>query len=987
MSLPESLESSLKSEGSGLTFVRPLPRSRTTSSAATPENGSPLPNSSVDFASQLFPVRGSDDSSTYRSVTGLELGHFVIEERIGRGGMGAVFRAIDKRLDRVVALKILSPDLSSDPEAVHRFQNEARAAARLDHDNIARVHYIGEEYGLHFIAFEFVTGTNVREFILQKGKLSPESVVNYTLQVAEALRHTAAANVVHRDIKPSNIIVSPTGRAKLVDLGLARHHSTEHSEDLTVAGTALGTFDYIAPEQAMDARNVDVRSDIYSLGCTMYHMLTGEPPYPKGTVFQKVMSHHGPTPPEARLKNPKVSAQLSRVIQKMMASNPDERYATPDALITDLVQIAESLGLSPTYPEAVVWTSPLFKTRSPYWDGSRTWMAVALVLLLLVFLVDRLQVPHANRLAQLDKITDSDSEAALPPREGTTPASDSTEPPGGSPIGRDPNAVASAAANTQTGGFSPTHSGSLPGNITGPSNDLASPDASNLTVGGSLPAEGAPASSFGSEFTAQLFTDTPSFWEELRARTATEETTTRPGTTIARTLPEPNIGESSKATPATGSGSPAVTVPSATTEPAAVPARAPFLVTLTRSGGPAEVSSLAEAFVLAADNSAIEVRTDGEITLQKESVQFANKRVILRASENSHPAIRFDLTDVLTLRPLASHAAVFEIGNGGALEIYDIDIELIVDSRTTVDEWSIVKLAPGAEFSARWSSFTVNNPLGIPAALVYIPSADPADLSSLMPERMSGRPSAVQIRESICRGQMDLIKQLDLHPLEVRLDESAVAISGTIHRLSGANAVDSSMSADAEPATNLTLSHVSGLVGEGLLRATTGEHGALEPVVIDLRDSVLRVDRSGSPLLAVVGHLDADLLIDKIQWKTQSDRSFVQVPGPLFTVESSASFLFEPQVVPQQEIGAPLEQIFGSDLFELPGTVALTSLHTVQPAVFALKNHFERGSNPAVKSASDGRNAGVDWSRLGLPKALPLPAKQRLDAESGSSDL
>src|SRR5690606_13196295 len=125
-------------------------------------------------------------------------------------------------------------------------------------------------------------------------------------------------------------------------------------------GTALGTFDYIAPEQAIDARNVDVRSDIYSLGCTLYHMLTGAPPYPTGTMFEKVMNHHRPVPPDPAQRNSQISPQLSRVVQKMMASNPDERYPSPESLINDLMLIADSLGLEPVPAESMIWTTPLF---------------------------------------------------------------------------------------------------------------------------------------------------------------------------------------------------------------------------------------------------------------------------------------------------------------------------------------------------------------------------------------------------------------------------------------------------------------------------------------------------------------------------------------------------------------------------------------------------------------------------------------------------
>ncbi|TXT30872.1 MAG: putative serine/threonine-protein kinase pknB, partial [Planctomycetota bacterium] len=223
--------------------------------------GPGLPNSSVWL--RLFPSEVDyQDPALIPAPTGLLLGHFQIEARIGAGGMGAVFHAMDTRLQRGVALKILSPSLSRDETAVQRFQNEARAAARLDHENIARVYFIGEEQGLHFIAFEFITGKNLRDLIHERGRIEPNEAVNYVLQIASALRHTSANGVVHRDIKPSNIIITPSGRAKLVDLGLARKESAESAPDLTMAGTTLGTFDYLSPEQAKDPRNVDVRSDL-----------------------------------------------------------------------------------------------------------------------------------------------------------------------------------------------------------------------------------------------------------------------------------------------------------------------------------------------------------------------------------------------------------------------------------------------------------------------------------------------------------------------------------------------------------------------------------------------------------------------------------------------------------------------------------------------------------------------------------------------------
>ena len=299
--------------------------------------GSGDATNSVELRQALFPPLGEGDGAP--RVDGCRLDYFTVEERIGHGGMGAVFRAVDERLQRVVALKVLSPAGGRDRASVLRFRNEARSAARLDHENVARVFYVGEDRGMHFIAFEFVTGQTVRDLLAARGPLDPVEAVSVTRGVAAALEHCVSAGVVHRDVKPSNIIVTPDGRVKLVDLGLARKEAADSVGELTVSGTTLGTFDYIAPEQAKDPRGADVRSDIYSLGCTLYHMLVGRPPYPEGTVLQKLLDHQNRETPDPRAANPRVSARLADLCMRMMASDPRERPQTPEDLLEELDEL------------------------------------------------------------------------------------------------------------------------------------------------------------------------------------------------------------------------------------------------------------------------------------------------------------------------------------------------------------------------------------------------------------------------------------------------------------------------------------------------------------------------------------------------------------------------------------------------------------------------------------------------------------------------
>jgi len=312
---------------------------------------------------------------------------FELEEPIGVGGMGAVFRARDTRLDRQVALKLLPPEQAGDVEVVQRFYQEGRAAAQLDHENIARVYTIGHDANFHYIAFEYIEGTTIRQRVELNGPLPVSEAINYTLQIAGALVHATERGVVHRDIKPSNIIVTPQGRAKLVDMGLARRFERGGNDDgLTQSGMTLGTFDYISPEQARDPRDVDVRSDLYSLGCTLFQMLTGRPPFPDGTVLQKLIQHQEEPPPDICALNPLVPPDLAQILVKLMAKDRDRRYQTPEQLVRDLLTVAGTLGLRSISPEGLVWMSA---TAPAAWERHLVWalpaLAFAMVMIALVW--------------------------------------------------------------------------------------------------------------------------------------------------------------------------------------------------------------------------------------------------------------------------------------------------------------------------------------------------------------------------------------------------------------------------------------------------------------------------------------------------------------------------------------------------------------------------------------------------------------------------
>jgi serine/threonine-protein kinase len=280
--------------------------------------------------------------------------------------MGAVFRALDTTLDRTVAVKVLARQQSDDEELLKRFRNEAQSAARLDHENIGRVHAVGSEDGWHYIVFEFIEGTNLRDLVREAGPFGLARTIDVAIQIADALEHAAERDVVHRDIKPSNIVITPAGRARIVDMGLARLHHVSGDHDLTVSGMTLGTFDYISPEQARDPRAADVRSDLYSLGCTVFFMLAGRPPFGDGTMVQKLLQHQQAAPPAVEELRPDVPPRFGAILMRLMAKDPADRYQRPADLAADLAACAAVEGIAVAAPRsAPALAGPALRPTAP----------------------------------------------------------------------------------------------------------------------------------------------------------------------------------------------------------------------------------------------------------------------------------------------------------------------------------------------------------------------------------------------------------------------------------------------------------------------------------------------------------------------------------------------------------------------------------------------------------------------------------------------
>lgn len=268
------------------------------------------------------------------------LGKYRIIRKIGSGGMGTVYLAEDSLLNRTVALKVLPKDRAKNPILVRRFQSEARASALLAHENIVSVFDADQADGYLYIALEYVDGIDVQEWLKKRETIPVKRSIEIIKQVTRALVHAHEKKLVHRDIKPANIMISRDGVAKLTDMGLARSIDETLDTTITRDGTTVGTVDYMAPEQARHSKNADITSDLYSLGCTWFHMLTGHPPYPEGDITNKLLAHAEGPLPDPRDSNPQVSESLVAILHRLMAKKKEDRYATPQELLDDLENAA-----------------------------------------------------------------------------------------------------------------------------------------------------------------------------------------------------------------------------------------------------------------------------------------------------------------------------------------------------------------------------------------------------------------------------------------------------------------------------------------------------------------------------------------------------------------------------------------------------------------------------------------------------------------------
>jgi len=294
-------------------------------------------------ANQLLNGRGQE----------LVLGSYLLLERLGEGGMGQVFKARHQNLGRIVAVKLIRKERLASADAVRRFQREIRAAAQLNHPNIVRAYDAAEVDGNHLLVMEYVDGgADLSRLVKLRGPLPVAEACDLMRQAAVGLQHAHERGMVHRDIKPHNLLLTADGKTvKILDMGLARLDDSvsddEKSSTMTQDGAVMGTPDYIAPEQARSSHDVDIRADIYSLGCTFYYLLTGRVPFPGGSLTQKLLKHQLDEPQPVEAFRADVSPEFGAILRKMMAKRPQDRFQTPGELAETLADPSRSASTVP----------------------------------------------------------------------------------------------------------------------------------------------------------------------------------------------------------------------------------------------------------------------------------------------------------------------------------------------------------------------------------------------------------------------------------------------------------------------------------------------------------------------------------------------------------------------------------------------------------------------------------------------------------------
>lgn len=889
---------------------------------------------------------------------GSSLGEYELLQYVGGGGMGRVYRALDRRLSRVVALKVLPPDQAADRETRLRFQNEARTAAQLDHESFARVHYVGDAGNMPYLVFEYIEGTDIRAIVKQRGPLALADAVSYTLQVADALTHAADRGIVHRDVKPSNILVTPEGRAKVIDLGLARLQQPQRGDDdLTASGVTLGTFDYISPEQARDPRTVDVRSDIYSLGCTFFFMLTGRPPFPEGTVLQKLLQHQGDSPPDVRHFRPDLPEDASQVLRRMLAKDPRRRYQTPLELVDDLVGLAERVGLRPLGPGRRVWVRP----PESKWSSVQRhlpWLAPVAALLCIVVLLDIMWSSSAERSAQappplIGGPEEFVSELPDPPDYAASRPPGSAE--SGSPsatAGRPPAATAPAGADAPSSDSAGENSDL---NVPGETSPNSEASMAEQAAGGESPDP--LAETVASEQAAPAGTESEPGAEGSRARAETAAGAT-PAMSEDEPPPEQAPPELAEAEGADWS-KPVGRRDRMRAASLNTPQRSGVLVVDGTGEAEGAFSSLGAACAAAQSGDVIELRFNG--LREERPVALANVKLTIRPGNGFRPVLVFrpDDPDPVTY-PRSMLSAT-----GGRLTLVHVAMRLEIPRELAAQQWSLLEVGQTQTVRLEQCTMSVCNsaeqgePYGTEVAFFRTRSDMPRDIAVGDDARALAGGPQIELYDCVARGQATFLRAYGTDPLSFLWQNGLLVTGERLLWLEG-----DQQTPRPDDLIRLKLEHLTAVVHKGLCRMRVDPMIPDQlPLEIQCANSIL-IGNAEGPLLEQLGTPPGAALQSLVRWN--GERNFYQGFAVFWRTATATG-----ETAVEQLGFDDWQALWGPDRETLPswGQVQWHGLpgpeQTLcerQPSDYRLADNGI--DNPALGAASDGANAGAQLDRL-----------------------
>ena len=658
----------------------------------------------------------------------------------------------------------------------------------------------------------------------RRGPLPLGEAVGYTLQVVKALAHAAARDVVHRDIKPSNVLVTAEGRVKLIDMGLARvRQEGQGAADLTASGVTLGTFDYISPEQARDPRHADVRSDIYSLGCTLFFMLSGRPPFPDGTVLQKLLQHQGDRPPDIRQFRRDLPDELRQVLEKMMAKDPRHRHSTPSELASELLVAAEQSGLRPLVPAEHAWlTSP--QTSMSFFRRHMPWMMPVASLLCVVLLLDRFW-SHRDDLLPARSSEQTNVEIAR-----TSPVED---PP--------PNAETS---ETPTEELFPDPFESSPLTVSPDQwdgytflDDAAPPPDSNGSAG-------------SSNSTGQIKDDSdaaPAVEQSLPLR---EDVLGAAGSFWSEQADEPQTAPADAARDKT-----AVKQPD-------------LLVVCDVPMGESEYTSLGAACAAAADGDVIELRYNGP--REERPVKLSNLHVTIRPGMGYQPLIVFRPDEI---NPVQYPRSMFTL-SAGQLTMRDLAIELQAPRDLPADSWTLLETWGGQSVRLERCSLTICN--ASDQLLTYHPEtafirARPApDAGTAVEGGRAATPLAsIEMIDSIARGEAAFLRVEELQPVHLLWNNGLLVTTDMLLSAGGGE-----VAPEPTETLRLELHHVTAVVRGGLCRLTGTPASPHQLAVQFVCTNDIFMTSPGVPLIEQDGAISAARSRSRLVWN--GDRNYYQ---------------------------------------------------------------------------------------------------------------